>query len=1613
MKLVGVSITANPSGFKAGMVESAASARTMASSVQKSAGEASKSMDQMAASAKRLAQAERIAADAAGQVRVAESKLEQVRAKDKVTVAAKVKAEEDLYRSTRKLAAAQRELSAAAESSNRAMTGSASKGGLFSAITASSGDIDRVSSSMLRFGAVGAAGLALAGKAAMDWQSAWAGVTKTVSGSTAEMAQLETQLRDMAKTMPESHTQIAAVAEAAGQLGVKTKDVASFTKVMVQLGDTTNLTSTEAASSLAQFMNIMGTAGPQVDRLGATIVSLGNNGASTEKDIVQMGLRIAGAGKQVGLSETQVLAYANALASVGVEAEAGGTAISQSFISIDSSVRAGGKSLDILAKTSGMTSAQFRTAWQTNAAGAMDSFIVGLGKAQKAGGDTNKTLSDLGISGLRQSDALRRLASSGDLLTQSLKQGDAAWKSNSALVQEAAKRYATAESQAKIAWNTIQDSAISAGQALLPVIATIASSIASVADAFGSLPKPVQTAGLAFLAIVTAAALVGGGVLKAVTGIAALKTAIMTLSSTAKGAAVSMKVFQASIPVVGLLLTAASIAFGIFATRSQESKANVETLQQAMESMTGSINRQTVALNENVRGATVKALQDKGALDAAQKLGLGVDLVTDAALGNADAWAQVKAKMQDTLQNGTGPQIQAVGVFGRAINVQTDATGKAIAKENQRRDAMSQSTTATDELAGVTKALADAHADLVTKEQAVVTETQAMIDKFTILRDGALGVERANEAWQQALDGVTASVKQNGHSLSSHSAQGVANRASITGMITALNDKVAADVKASGSTKGVTSKIAEGRAEIIKAAAAAGLNKAEVKKMIDQMVLTPKELATVVKTPGMAKALADYDAAKRKRDALKDKTVDLTIKFHVNAVKAAAEFFSSVPGSQASGFAQLPRAGSAHGGILPGHTPLARGDDIAFPMAHGGIQPLRGGEGIYVTEAMDSPYERRRLHAVNQAALRGEPLDKFQPGRAGGGTVSRVLELGVQSSGLATLPDLGTLAQKVGSQLGHQLTPWLNKALGALTAGGGYAHALSYARKNVGHPYQFGTLWDCSGFMSALHSIIKGESPHRRYVTTDFHGDSAMGFTRGKRSPFMVGVRPLAGKLGHMAGTLNGVNVEEAGGVGLRIGKSARGWNNPMFSWRGGLAGGGMVGDLPYDTLDPNGQHYDPAIADLIKQLKVGRYDAGGMLQPGLTLAHNATGKPEPVFTGDQWGTLRGLASGGVVPASAFGSSGSFSVAQIVALIRALATPLNELAHATTAVRKAQQVYDAEIRPVRGPLHRLTVAREHSKQATDERDNLRERVALLKRHADATKGVTAADRDYRRAVADLRDANLAVTRTSKEKTAAQQAYDKVAGRAKDASDRLRAAQQALAEQQKAVADAARQQSDTFRHAYESQTTDVTDWLALMKDGQADLAKFATLIDRLRKAGLSETLVQQILARGAVAGTDVASQILGGGKGLVSSLNKANQGIQNAADILGYKTVTGQGRYAAGGMVTGLGGPTSDSVSIKASPGEWVVPERSVGPNLGYLHAITYGRNPIERRYADSNYRYGGPVQPQIDLAALRATGGFAVNVEHWHGGDPQATARALDMRRRDAMAMAGLSGMAL
>jgi TP901 family phage tail tape measure protein len=387
-------------------------------------------------------------------------------------------------------------------------------------------------------------------KTAVDFESAFAGVRKTVNGTEAEFKALSSGIRNMAKEIPAAATEIAGVAEAAGQLGIKKEAILGFTRTMVDLGVSTNLTSDQAATALARLANITQMPQTEFDRLGSSIVALGNSMATTEAEIVEMSLRLAGQGKQIGLTEAQITALAGTMSSLGIEAEAGGTAMSTVLKKMQSAVMNGGKSLNAFSKAAGVDAKTFTKAWNDDPIKALDIFVKGLSSSSKAGGNLSKTLADLAISGIREQDVLLRMSGASDILSQAVETSTKAWEDNNALTNEAEQRYKTTASQLKIMWNQVKDLGITIGNILIPIVMDLVEKITPMIQKFADMDTGTQKVilGLAGIAAAIGPVLIIGGTL--VSSLGAIVTAVGTVAGAI---AVVTTGAAAATPAVGAL----------------------------------------------------------------------------------------------------------------------------------------------------------------------------------------------------------------------------------------------------------------------------------------------------------------------------------------------------------------------------------------------------------------------------------------------------------------------------------------------------------------------------------------------------------------------------------------------------------------------------------------------------------------------------------------------------------------------------------------------------------------------------------------------------------------------------------------------------------------------------------------------------------------------------------------------------------------------------------------------------------------------------------------------------------------------------------------------------
>src|SRR5690606_8873257 len=316
---------------------------------------------------------------------------------------------------------------------------------------------------------------------------------------------LERNLRQMSLETRTGANELAVIMGVAGQLGIRgVENLTNFTRTIDQLTVATTLTGEEGAQNLARLMNIMQESMENVDRLGAAIVDLGNNFATTETEILNMSLRIAGAGKTIGLTTSEVLALATALSDVGIRAEMGGSAISRVMINMANAVAQGGSRLREFARVANVSTREFARIFREDPIRAIEMFIRGLERLDRQGKNVFAVLESVGASEIRVRDTLLRLFQAADRLADAVGRANRAWEENIALTEEFRKRNETAASQLRIAYNNIVEVIRIVGDEYNPIVKQAAQFTTNLAQAFQAITPEQRVAVAEFSALVTA-----------------------------------------------------------------------------------------------------------------------------------------------------------------------------------------------------------------------------------------------------------------------------------------------------------------------------------------------------------------------------------------------------------------------------------------------------------------------------------------------------------------------------------------------------------------------------------------------------------------------------------------------------------------------------------------------------------------------------------------------------------------------------------------------------------------------------------------------------------------------------------------------------------------------------------------------------------------------------------------------------------------------------------------------------------------------------------------------------------------------------------------------------
>ena len=405
-------------------------------------------------------------------------------------------------------------------------------------------------------------------EAAQEFEAGMAGVRRTVGGTQEEMAAMGQQFLEMSTYMPITAQELTEIATTAGQLGIAQKDVEEFTQIMAQLATTTDLSADMAATMLAQFSNITGT--KDYARLGSTVAALGDATATTASKVVEMSQGMAASATVAGMSERDILALAASVGSLGIQAQAGSSSMSQLINKLYTAVETG-DGLEEFAEIANMSAAEFKTAWGQNAIGAMNAFIQGLNDTERNGRSAIVVLNELGITNVRQTKAILSLASAGDLLTNTIQLANRSWNENTALQEKAGIMYETSQAKLTMMQNNFHALKIAVGDQYNPALARLYEILGNAAKAMTEFTKAHPEAAKALTALAAGLALTVAGFGAYIVALKAAKTVTDTLGGP--------------IAIVDLALTALAATLAILVVASADAEDALGDMRDAVGDM--------------------------------------------------------------------------------------------------------------------------------------------------------------------------------------------------------------------------------------------------------------------------------------------------------------------------------------------------------------------------------------------------------------------------------------------------------------------------------------------------------------------------------------------------------------------------------------------------------------------------------------------------------------------------------------------------------------------------------------------------------------------------------------------------------------------------------------------------------------------------------------------------------------------------------------------------------------------------------------------------------------------------------------------------------------------
>ena len=327
-----------------------------------------------------------------------------------------------------------------------------------------------------------------------------------------------------------------------------------------------------------------------------------------------------------------------------------------------------------------------------------------------------------------------------------------------------------------------------------------------------------------------------GGMMALVEGSEHADTALGALATTAGAAATGFAVggpWGAAIGGgVGLLMSLAQTSDGT---------------AQSVQNLTAAFDAQTGALNANAAAIVAQQLEQDGVLKTAQSLGVDLETVTQAVLGNADAYHQLAAASAaafNTAASGGPDQTEQWDELMRGVNASRDALDGAGAAARRQAEATGVAGGALDQYGA---SASGAAGDTTSLETQVATLTQAMQAQ----RSAALSAFDATTQYGAALAAASEAAAKGKRGIDANTEAGRENRQALSQLAAAWNNQ-------SDAVKNNVEKYRQARRDFIATATAMGVPEAAAKRLARRLLEIPKTTVIQVsaQTSQAEKALA-------------------------------------------------------------------------------------------------------------------------------------------------------------------------------------------------------------------------------------------------------------------------------------------------------------------------------------------------------------------------------------------------------------------------------------------------------------------------------------------------------------------------------------------------------------------------------------------------------------------------------------------------------------------------------------------------------------------------------------------------------------------------------------